>query len=322
MSAPEASEVARTSKPADSRMPMTRSAASRALGPSVGRSPSSGAMWRCCRSTRRSARAISASCSRQSASGGRCASKSSATSPMTTSRMRSMSSSLLRTCQYSEVAPASSSWPSRRIENASMPPSSMRRMAVATISSRVSGARSGGAVSWTRAQVSVALAAFRASLAIGVELLRHSSRPIRVRSSRTVYLTLEHCTSHTVDHRLEQCTSPASTSLGLASTERNRTRHDPLPDPRPPLVDPRRAHPRVVRRDARQHDPQHRAADAGGGPRRVRSRAAVDRQRLRPRVRRPAARRGRPVRPVRPAQDARHRPVAVRPRLGARAARR
>jgi len=51
------------------------------------------------------------------------------------------SSSLLRTCQYSEPAPVPSSWATRCIDSPSRPSRSRTRSAASTIASRVSGAR-------------------------------------------------------------------------------------------------------------------------------------------------------------------------------------
>ena len=72
----------------------------------------------------------------------------------------------------------------------------------------------------------------------------------------------------------------------------------------PALVDPRRAVPQPAGHHRRQLDPQRRDPDARTRPRRQQQPAPVDGRLVHARVRGPAAHRGQPRRPLRPARRA------------------
>ena len=88
-------------------------------------------------------------------------------------------------------------------------------------------------------------------------------------------------------------------------------------DPRPAMVHPGDAVPQPADHRDGQHDPERRHPVPGPGPRRLEQPAAVDRRRLHPRVRRPAAHRRQLRRPLRPQAGAAHRHRHLRHRLGA-----
>ncbi len=99
-------------------------------------------------------------------------------------------------------------------------------------------------------------------------------------------------------------------------------RHRPSHSRPAPLVDAGRPLLLPARHRARQHDPQRRAPDAAGGPRRECIPAAVDRRLLHARLRRRPAHRRRARRPLRPQEGAHLRPDRLRPRLRPLGARR